>query len=117
MNDIHVGNIRMTRAQTREDAARELKVFLNEVLTETCPELGLVDQVSLPLEYQLNAETGFGFITMVNRHCHLKMIEMLDRVVYKYRGLLLTPAKRTSNTINCRAVRESRKKYQKCQRG
>ena len=83
MNDIHVGNIRVTRGQAREDAARELKVFLNEVLTETCPQLGLVDQVSLPLDYRLSSETCFGFVTLVDRQCHIHMIEKLDRVEYK----------------------------------
>ena len=90
MNYIHVGNVQTTRGQTREAAAQELKVFLNEVLEEICPELGCVDYVSFPSVYSDKNDTCIGFITMEDRRPHLDVIETLDRVDYKCRHLLLT---------------------------
>ena len=111
MNDIHVGNIRITPGQTREAAARELKTFVNDVLEEVLPELGRVEQVSLPLEYADTQETCFGFITMVDRNQHLAVIDRLDRLEYKCRSLLLTIGRRAPSALDCRAVRESRRRY------
>ena len=111
MNDIFTSHIQVTRGQTRDAAAVELKSFLNDVLSETHPELGRVERVTIPQDYNDNLPTCFGFVSMCDRRAHVKFIEMFDRVEFKCRPLMMQLGRKTP-AITCQAVRESRRRFQ-----
>ena len=105
MNDIFTSHIQVTRGQNRDAAAVELKRFLNQVLAETHPELGRVERVTIPLDYDDSLPTCFGFVSMCDRRSHVRVIQKLNRVEFKCRPLLMHLGHKTP-AIMCQAVRE-----------
>ena len=108
MNDIHISGIRLVTNETREEAAMNVKAFLNNALQELSPRIGRIDFVSIP-GTNSNGILLFGFANMIDRRFHRDLIALLNLIEYRGQRLVLTLARREPNINSCRAVREGRR--------
>ncbi len=94
--------------ETREEAAINVKAFLNKALEEVSPQLGRIEFVSIP-GANSNGLLLFGFANLVDRRGHRAAIDTLNYIEYRGHRLMFTPARREVNINSCRAVREARR--------